>query len=132
MDLNVSIKVLYRSKLTKSKGSSMYIGGFSKTFSGSDYLSMDYLMYLANKCNRDKEIDGLFYLLLAFSLKDGLRKKVGENDVVHLHVVVKNRVVNVYVLHRFLISSQPIPETELVTPQISNPIPTKVNQTHFC
>ena len=45
-------------------------------------------MNLATKCNGDREIDELFYLLLAFSLKDRLRKKVGENYVVHLHGVV--------------------------------------------
>ena len=33
MDLNVPIRVWYEGKFTESKGSSMYIGGFGRTFS---------------------------------------------------------------------------------------------------
>ena len=63
---------------------------------------MDYLLNLVTKSNKDKGIDELFYLLSAFSLKDGLRKIIGENDVVYLHnVVVQNRVLDMYVLHNF-------------------------------
>lgn len=67
-----------------------------------DDLSMDYLMSLANKCNGDRGIQGLFYLLSGYTLKDGLRKIDGENVVVELHnAVIQMRTVNVYVLHRY-------------------------------
>ena len=41
-------------------------------------------MSLANKYNGDRGIQGLFYLLLGYTLKDGLRKIDGKN-VVELH-----------------------------------------------
>lgn len=42
---------------------------------------MDYLMNSTIWCNGYRGIEGLFYLLQGFSLKDGLRKIDGENDV---------------------------------------------------
>ena len=45
-------------------------------------------MNLAIKCNGDGGIYMLFCVLLAFSLKGGLRKVVGENEFVYLHDVV--------------------------------------------
>ena len=59
-------------------------------------------MNMTIRCNGYRGIEGCFYLLLGFSLKDGLRKIIGENDVVYLHnVVVQNRVLDMYVLHNF-------------------------------
>ena len=78
-----------------------------------DDLSIDYLMSLANKCNGDRGIQGPFYLLPGYTLKDGLRKIDGENVVVELHnAVIQMRIVNVYVLHKYLTSALPVTDLD--------------------
>ena len=89
----------------------MHIEGFDRIFAiDTDHLSMEYLMNLVVRSNGDKEIEGIFYLLPDFSLKDGLGKMDGENEVINLYdTVIQNRVVNVYVFHKYPIPSKHVP-----------------------
>ncbi|XP_057522665.1 uncharacterized protein LOC130802669 [Amaranthus tricolor] len=78
-----------------------------------DDLSMDYLMSLANKCNGNRDIQGLFYLLPGYTLKDGLRKINKENVVIELHnAVIQMRTMNVYMLYKYLTSAFPVTDLD--------------------
>ena len=70
-------------KFKEAEGSISYVEGFGRIMEmDPDDLSMDYLMSLANKCNGDRGIQDLFYLLPGYTLKDDLMKIDGENVVV--------------------------------------------------
>ena len=89
MNEKLSIKIWYGGKFKKTKGGISYVGGFGRIMEvDPDDLSMNYWMSLANKCNGDRGIQGLFYLLPSYILKDGLKKIDGENVVVELHNAV--------------------------------------------
>ena len=61
MNEKVSIRIWYQGKFKEAKGSISYVGGFGRIMEVDPYdLSMDYLMSLANKCNGDRGIQGLF------------------------------------------------------------------------
>ena len=98
----MSIRIWYGGKFQEAKGGISYIGGFHRIMEvDPDELSMDYFMSLANRCNGDRGIQGLFYLLLGYTLKDGLRNIDGKNVVIELHnAIIQMRTVNVYVLHK--------------------------------
>ena len=69
-------------------------------------------MSLANKYNGDRGIQGLFYLLLGYTLKDGLRKIDGKN-VVELHnAIIQMRTVNVYMVHKYPTSALPVTDLD--------------------
>ena len=103
MNEKVSIRIWHGGKFKEAKSGINYVGGFGRIMKvDSDDLSMDYLMSLASKCNGDRWIQGLFYLLLGYTLKDDLRKINGENVVVKLHnAMIQMRTMNVYMLHKY-------------------------------
>ena len=66
----------------------MYVGGFDRIFLiDLNCLSMKYLMNLAVKCNGNRGIDGIYFLLSYCSLKEGLTKIDGDTDVVDLQAI---------------------------------------------
>ena len=67
MNEKVSIIIWYEGEFKEAKGGISYVGGFGRIMEvNPDDLFMDYLMSLANKCNGDRRIQGLF--LHAFRL----------------------------------------------------------------
>ena len=109
----MSIGIWYEGIFSESKGSIMYVGDFGRIFSvDPNCLSMEYLMNLDVKFNGDRGIDGIYYLLPGCSVKEGLRKIDGDNDVVYLQAI-QNKAINVYVLHKYPNSTKDIPEVKL-------------------
>ncbi|CAO2833074.1 unnamed protein product [Amaranthus hypochondriacus] len=118
----VSIEIWYGGKFKEARGSISYVGGFGKVMEvDPNALSMDYLMTLADKCDGDRGIEGLLYLLPGSTLKDGLRKIDGENVVRELHgALMQLRTVNVYVLHKY---PTPKAQPKKLTPRRSTNVP---------